>query len=142
MTFNIDWVLDESEEVTANSLLGDIVLSDGRRSVSERSVYLDSWLEALLRGTQLKIPNSGDATVSVPETPRPLRFCKNDGQIHIVTTSGREVIADSLESFRSAARSAAARFLKRTEALEGAPQNIALGSIPLGIVSWLGKKRS
>jgi hypothetical protein len=129
MTFNIDWELDESDTVSANSLLGNITLSDGVRFVEEKSVYLDSWLEALLKAAQLNITSSADATISVAEAPRPLHLFRNDDKLHIVTTSGREVVADSPDSFRNAVRGASARFLSRTSVLEDAPENDTLRSI-------------
>jgi hypothetical protein len=129
MTFNIDWELDESDTVTANSLLGNITLSDGVRLVTEKSVYLDSWLEALLKAAQLNITPSADAAISVAEAPLPLHLFRNEDKLHIVMTSGREVVADSLDSFRNAVRGASARFLSRASVLEDAPENDTLTSI-------------
>jgi hypothetical protein len=82
-----------------------------------------------MRAAQLKITSNAEATISVAEAPRPLRIFKNDDGLHIVTTSGREVIADSPDSFRNAVRSAAARFLGRTSVLEDAAENDTLRSI-------------
>ena len=129
MNFKIEWLLDESEKATANSLLGDIRLSDEMHSIVEHSVYLDSWFEALLKAAQLRIDPETDVEIAIAEQPRPLRFWRNSATRLHVMSHGKEIVIDSQDTFRNATQSAAQSFLNRAEALDDAPRNEVLKSI-------------
>jgi hypothetical protein len=129
MAFNVTWELDESERLSAISLLGKIVLSDGTNSMVEDSIYLDSWILGLVEGSIAVAQGSSAYEIDIIEESRPVRLRTNEaGGLH-VSFRDREVIADSVATFSSAVRVAAADFIERTASIEGSGQNEELARI-------------
>jgi hypothetical protein len=132
MAFKIEWTLDESEALAQESLLGEITLSgDAQQKIQEESIYVDSWLHALVRGAEAAAASQGRAgTCDIEiEDPRPLKIRWDpDGSLY-VRFRDHEVKARSLTEFTSGLRNAAETFLRKTEKLKDSERNEMLRSI-------------
>jgi hypothetical protein len=128
MTFRIEWRLDESKGLVQESLLGDIKIYDKEHCINEYSVYIDSWLDALIRGAEFTKANE-EAKIEIPEESHPIILCcKQDGRI-AASFRGQAVNADSISEFVSELRSASGAFLEKIKALKGLEQNTMVSSI-------------
>jgi len=78
----IQFFLDKKESATSSELLGEIRLSDGRNTISERLTYIDSWLEALEEGAK-SLRDKNTASIDLIEEPDPLTFQKRDDYIKL-----------------------------------------------------------
>lgn len=129
MAFNIAWKLDESEGISADSLLGRISLTDGTRSMVQDSVYLDSWMKALVEASQAAEEGSLPVDIDIVEESRPLRILRDlTGGLH-VGFGGTEVVADSVQAFANAVQTAAGDFMNRTASIENGGRNKTLEQI-------------
>jgi hypothetical protein len=129
MAFHIAWKLDKAEGLNADSLLGKISLSDGTHSMVEDSIYVDSWIEALTEASCLATQGATTFDIDIVEESRPFHVRRDEiGGIHLLFGQG-EVIADSMESFTGAVRSAAGDFMKRVTSIEGSSRNPTLDQI-------------
>ena len=128
MTFRIEWRLEESEGLAQESLLGDIKLHDKEHCINECSVYIDSWLDALIRGAESTKANE-ETKIEIPEESHPIiLYCKQDGRI-AASFRGQAVNADSLSEFISELRCASTAFLEKIKALKELEQNTMVRSI-------------
>ena len=119
MSFQIEWQLDLSEHFDEQSLLGSIRLTDGVHSITEESVYLDSWLDALLIAARTGRSNSRESVIEIPEHPQPLRVHRDRvGTVH-VSFQNKEVMASSLDEFEQAILAAIAAFTDKVAKLSG-----------------------
>ncbi len=118
--FQIEWQLDEEEELNLVSLLGEITISDGVYSILERSVYLDSWFAALLRVT--KAVPTDETAIEIPEHPQKLVVWRDQADhVHLMFREN-EVIAESPAIFREAVIHAAEAFINRATSIPGQPE--------------------
>jgi hypothetical protein len=118
--FEVEWQLDEEEELNLVSLLGRIQVTDGVYSILEPSVYLDSWFAVLLRVA--KTVPTDETAVEIPEHPHKLVVWRDQaGHVHLMFREN-EVIAESPQIFREAIVRAAEAFLNRTASIPGQPE--------------------
>jgi hypothetical protein len=135
MPFSVAWELDESESLNADSLLGKITLSDETHAMVEDSIYVDSWIAALMEASRRAAQGATAFNIDIIEEPRPLRVQRDEaGGLH-VGFGGGEVIADSLETFAGAVRAAADDFMRRATSIEGSDRNEALDQIRRFVVT-------
>lgn len=78
----IQFLLNRKENGTSTDLLGEIRLSDGRNTISERLTYIDSWLEALEEGAK-SLKHKNTASIDLIEEPDPLTFEKREDYIKL-----------------------------------------------------------
>jgi hypothetical protein len=78
----IQFFLDKKENVTSSDLLGEIRISDGRNTISEKLTYIDSWLEALEEGAK-SLEHENSVSIDLIEEPDPLTFEKRDGYVKL-----------------------------------------------------------
>ena len=92
--FEVEWQLDEEEELNLVSLLGQIKVTDGVYSILEPSVYLDSWFAVLLRVA--KTVPTDETAIEIPEHPQKLVVWRDQaGHVHFAqrvnpTTQGTQ----------------------------------------------------
>ncbi len=119
MGFQIEWQLDLSDGFDEHSLLGRIRLNDGVRSITEESVYLDSWLDALLVASRTGRSSSRKSIIEIPEQPQPLHVHRDRvGAVH-VSFEDKEVIASSIDEFDQTILAAIASFTDEIAKLSG-----------------------
>jgi hypothetical protein len=129
MTFRIEWKLDESDGLVQESLLGDITLRDEKHRIEEHSIYLDSWLNALIRGAEAVGRISGAAKIDIPEEPQPLLIHHGGRGGVTLSFRGKDVRAKSVSELISELRSASESFLEKISELKDIGQNIMVNSI-------------
>ena len=129
MTFRIEWSLDESDGLVQESLLGDITLRDAEHRIEEHSIYLDSWLDALIRGAESVGAISGAAKIDIPEESQPLLVHHGDGGEVTFSFRGEVVRAESVFELISELRSASRLFLEKIRSLKDIEQNALVDSI-------------
>jgi hypothetical protein len=78
----IQFFLDKKDSASSSDLLGEIRLSDGQNTISEKLTYIDSWLEALEKGAK-SLRHKNTATIDLIEEPEPLMFEKRDDYIKL-----------------------------------------------------------
>jgi hypothetical protein len=123
MPLTIHWELADHEQPSAESLLGRLTFSDGVNTFVEESVYLDSWIEALVRvSAELSATRAGVMTIDLLEESSPLEVQVRD-EIPIISFRSNYVRADSWEEFQRSVVDAANAFLVRVQDLEGADDN-------------------
>jgi hypothetical protein len=123
MPLTIHWELADHEQPSAESLLGRLTFSDGVNTFVEESVYLDSWIEALVRvSAELSATRAGVMTIDLLEESSPLEVQVRD-EIPIISLRSNYVRADSWEEFQRSVVDAANAFLVRVQDLEGADDN-------------------
>lgn len=126
MSLTIDWELDTEDPVSAESLLGRISLSNNGEIITEDSVYLDSWLEALARAASDGSTTAvGGTTFEIPEESTPLKIKVRNG-ILIISFRDRHVHADSTDDFQRSVARAARDLLDRTQSIWGAGESDCL----------------
>jgi hypothetical protein len=109
-------------------LLGDIKFYDKEHCINECRVYIDSWLDAPIRGAESAKANE-ETKIEIPEESHPIILCcKQDGRI-ATSFRGQAVDADSLSEFISKLRSASGAFLEKIKALKKLEQNTMVNSI-------------
>lgn len=119
MGFKIEPQLDLSDGFDEDSLLGKIRLTDGVHSITEESVYLDSWLEALWAGARAARSSCSKSAIEIPEHPQPLRVHRDrSGAVHVAFRDS-DVIAFSVDEFEQAILSAIAWFTDEVSKLSG-----------------------
>ena len=119
MDFKIQAQLDLSDGFDEDSLLGKIRLTDGVHSISEESVYLDSWLDALWAGSRTVRNSCSKSAIEIPEHPQPLCVHRDrTGAVHLAFRDA-EVIARSTDEFEQAILSAIAGFTDEVSKLSG-----------------------
>ncbi|MEQ8974834.1 MAG: hypothetical protein RIE73_31175 [Coleofasciculus sp. C1-SOL-03] len=69
----IEWKLDEEGGIDPIDPVGDIVISDGDRTIQEESTYLDSWFDALITGAK-NITSVNSLVIDIAEEPHALRL--------------------------------------------------------------------
>jgi hypothetical protein len=129
MSFTIEWNLDESDGLVQESLLGDLRFKDREHLFEERSVYLDSWFEALVKAAYFIDANNQEIKVEIQEESHPLTiYLKPNGRVAI-SFRGRSVDAESLSEFISELLSASGLFLKITKIVKDVDQNASIVSL-------------
>jgi hypothetical protein len=129
MTLKIEWSLDESDELAQESLLGDITISDGVHSIEEQSVYLDSWLNALIREIERVETIQGIKKIEIAEESQPLTICREaDGGIVLCFKEGM-ARADSARELTSELQRTLELFLQKVRTLKDINQNTLVCSI-------------
>lgn len=110
------------------SLLGDISLYDNDNCIRESSVYIDSWLEALIRGAESTRANE-HTQIEISEESHPIiLYCSQGGRI-AASFRGQVVSADSMSEMISELRNVSGAFIEKIKALKGLNQNRMVGSI-------------
>src|SRR4029434_6426476 len=123
----IAWRLDEDMPLDPESLLGDIILSDGDTVLQEQQTYIDSWLDALITGLQAM--QVGKAIqVEILEEPDPLVFEPAERGVRL---SYRAMVIEvkSVEALHNALLLTATAFLQKLAGLKGWERNALLHSI-------------
>ncbi|HWM95038.1 MAG TPA: hypothetical protein VN493_30060 [Thermoanaerobaculia bacterium] len=93
-----------------DALLGRIEIADGFGIIEARCTYIDSWLDALIRGLQA-IRAKSCVVIDLVDEPHALVFEILDGSIMIAYKNMR-VSAGSIESFTRSLEAAASSFLE------------------------------
>lgn len=125
---NIVLVLcQESERLDAESLIGHIAITDGAQVIKEKNTYIDSWIDALIRGLRA-CKESDLSEVDLIDEPEPLAFAVSGDNVQI-SYKGCSINAGDIQSFAFTLRSAAALFLETVREEMGDVANRALGDI-------------
>lgn len=123
-------MLDESDDLaTPESLLGNISLSDNERSIEECSVYLDSWLDALIKGLQLINEKNEELRIEIPEESQPMIMRPESDGALTLSFRGRSVSSRSLSEFISELRVTSVAFIERIKNLKDIDRNGLVCSI-------------
>lgn len=100
----------EGEVLDPESLLGHIAITDEAQTIREKYTYIDSWLDALVRGVQA-IGERSHCVVDLIDEPGPLVFDLSENGLYI--SYGKATVnVGTVESFATGLRSAAALFLE------------------------------
>lgn len=103
-------ICTEDEGLDPESLLGHIAITDGAQAIRERYTYIDSWLDALVRGVQA-IRERSHCVIDLIDEPDPLVFDLSKNGLYI--SYGKAAInVGTIGSFAAGLRSAAALFLE------------------------------
>jgi hypothetical protein len=123
----IQVVFEEEDGLDPIDPSGEILISDGRVRIWQKHAYLDSWLDALIRG--LREVEAGKSTsVDLVEEPDPLMLQPQNGGIKL-TYRDTTVSVDSIDEFRRALRSATEDFLGKLDAADKDGETELLNSI-------------
>ncbi|QQS32775.1 MAG: hypothetical protein IPM50_14140 [Acidobacteriota bacterium] len=98
----IDFVLDEadSDDPMAIDPVGDITIESRGESITERFVYIDSWLNALLEGSR-KARFSERLDVDLLEERDPLVFERRN-ESFLLSFRGKSIVVDNLDQLEAA----------------------------------------
>ena len=99
----------EDGPLQLDALLGKIEIIDSSRAIKEECTYIDSWLDALIRGIR-GIQGSNRCVIDLIDEPNKLIF-ENLGDSLQIGYGDMCVNAGSLESFTQSVKSAASFFL-------------------------------
>ena len=123
----IQIIVEEDGGVDPIEPSGEILISDGGVRISERYVYLDSWLDALITGLK-EVEAGKSATVDLVEEPDPLLFQPQNGGLTL-TYRDTTISVNSVDEFRQALRSASVDFLRKLDVAEEDGESELLKSI-------------
>jgi len=119
MPFKVECELDLTDGFELESLVGRIRLSDGKRSLQEDAVYLDSWLQALGKAAMEMEGGSKETVIDMVEEPQPLVVSRDQfGSVHI-SFKGREVAVQTPADFRRVVEGATELFVSQVQRLSG-----------------------
>jgi hypothetical protein len=100
----------EGEVLDPENLLGHIAITDKVQKIREKNTYIDSWLDALIRGLQA-IGEKSHCVIDLVDEPDPLVFDLSEGCLSI--SYGKATVdVGTVESFTAGLRSAAALLLE------------------------------
>jgi hypothetical protein len=102
-------ICKEGEIQDTESLLGHLAITDGSRSIKVRYTYIDTWLDALIRGLTI-MQKGASCSVDLVDEPEPLAFHMSGDELWI-SYSGATVNVGPIESFATALRAAADLFV-------------------------------
>ena len=123
----IVWRLDEEMPLDPESLLGDIILSDGDTVLQEQQTYIDSWLDALITGLQA-VQVGKAIRVEILEEPDPLVFEPVERGVRI-SYHAMAIEVKSVEALHSALLLTATAFLQKLAGVKGWERNTLLHGI-------------
>lgn len=104
------FLIKDGAGLDLEALLGHIVIADGCRAIKAKYTYLDSWLDALIRGLQT-IRKEPRCVIDLVDEPEPLVFDLFDTQLR-VSYEGTTIEAGSADDFAASLRTAASLFLE------------------------------
>lgn len=108
---NIVLMLFKNEEpLDHEALLGHIAITNDSGIIRAKNTYIDSWLDALIRGLR-EIQEGSHCAIDLIDEPDPLVF-DISGKELFISYRGATVSAGSVQSFTQALRSAASLFLE------------------------------
>ena len=84
--------------------LGDITLLEGEEKLTESSVYLDSWFNAIEKGA-VKIENESKAEIDLIEEPQPLIFNRSSSGVRI-SFKEKSLTIKNMDDLRTAVKRA------------------------------------
>lgn len=112
----------EGEVLDTESLLGQIAITDGVQTIREKNTYIDSWLDALIRGLQA-IGDRSHCVIDLVDEPGPLVFDLSEGGLSI--SYGKATVnVGTVESFTAGLRSAATLLLEIVQEEAGATSEL------------------
>ena len=123
----IVWRLDEEMPLDPESLLGDIILSDGDTVLQEQQTYSDSWLDALITGLQA-VQVGKAIRVEILEEPDPLVFEPVERGVRL-SYRAMAIEVKSVEALHSALLLTATAFLQKLAGVKGWERNTLLHGI-------------
>jgi hypothetical protein len=123
----IQVIVEEGGGVDPINPSGEIVISDGEVRISERCVYLDSWLDALITGLK-EVEAGKSASVDLVEEPDSLLLEPQNGGLKL-TYRDTTIAVNSIDEFRQALKSASVDFLRKLDAAEEDGESELLKSI-------------
>lgn len=107
----IEWKLDEEGGIDPIDPVGDIVISDGDRTIQEESTYLDSWFDALITGAK-NITSVNSLVIDIAEEPQALRLERVSLGLQIYYKDKKIWVAE-LDEFIKTLKQAATSFVLR-----------------------------
>jgi len=123
----IVWRLEEEMPLDPESLLGDIILSDGGTVLQKRQTYIDSWLDALIVGLQA-VQVGKAIRVEILEEPDPLIFEPVERGVRL-SYRAMAIEVKSVEALHSALLLTATAFLQKLAGVKGWERNTVLYGI-------------
>ena len=123
----IVWRLDEEMPLDPESLLGDIILSNGDTVLQEQQTYIDSWLDALITGLQA-VQVGKAIQVEILEEPDPLVFEPVERGVRL-SYRAMTIEVKSVEALHSALLLTATAFLQKLARVKGWERNTLLHGI-------------
>ena len=123
----IVWRLDEEMPLDPESLLGDIILSNGDTVLQEQQTYIDSWLDALITGLQA-VQVGKAIRVEILEEPDSLVFEPVERGVRL-SYRAMAIEVESVEAFHGALLLTATAFLQNLAGVKGWERNTLLHGI-------------
>jgi len=105
----IEWKLDEEGGIDPIDPVGDIVISDGDRTIQEESTYLDSWFDALITGAK-NITSVNSLVIDIAEEPHDLRLKRVSPGLQIYYKE-KTIWVNELDEFSKALKQSATSFI-------------------------------
>lgn len=107
----IRFILDEQHGIDPVDPSGSIEITDGHNLISEKYVYLDSWLDALITGLKT-VEDGKSVTVDLVEEPDQLTFEPHNGGLKMQYRESR-LMFKSVRDFEAILRTALNDFLNQ-----------------------------
>jgi hypothetical protein len=91
--------------------LGNIIITDGKKTIQEEDTYIDSWIDALITGLK-NLQEGKNAAVDLVEEPEPILFESQQSGVRI-SYGDRSVFSRDLAEFSDALKQVAREFLDK-----------------------------
>jgi hypothetical protein len=112
----IELRLNKENGIELTALVGDIFVSDGENSFTEKNVYLDSWLCSLVEGL-LILKKGKNVIIDLIEESYNIEFLL-EGKKIIISIPGKSILIDEIALFEKELKSKVISFLEEINVFE------------------------